>query len=1779
MKAPVMYDSLHEDSNNIKLSLEKSGNGYELTISPDKEWLNDPSRKFPITIDPDVFTSTDVHNIQDAHVSSGLPTDNFYQSYKLKTGYASDSGVNYTYISFDLPTLGPADMVTDAVLGLGLMNDSGLYNQVNVHKVTEAWTSSGINWAYRSNYNPRIEDYTIVHGAYEQMFTWDVTSIVKDWYSTGNNYGLLLKNNNDSGYCEFFSSDTNSSFQPYRPEVAIRYVNNSGIESYWTYHSQDVGKAGTGYVNDYNGNVVFEHEDYSLSGNRMPINIKHIFNNNQKSDIGYGYGWRLNLSQKIDYNTTLSKFSYTDEDGTIHYFTFDSTAGLYKDDSGIDLTMSKRDDSYYVVKDKKDSQLIFRPDGWLDSMKDNHGNTMVLGYDGTTLRTVKDGSGRVVNLFVDSNRRLQSIVDWANRTVETFQYEGSNGNTNLRWITYLDGNNATFNYDSHNNLYYAANYDGSEMIYYYYDSAPYRVKQVLEANTNGTLGQTLNMSYGQNSTTFTDVNGKKNVLLFNNWGNTICTKDNDGSAQYYKFTNKDNGDNVNNKLSSESKLQKSVINYLRNHNAEVSSDWTSDYWGTSTGTSTFTTEDKYMGNSSLKVQKTNTNDRQFFTQTLNLQKGKTYTYSAYVKTTSMDNVNGTGAFLFAIYKDGTGTSTEADSTTISSGTSGWQRIECTFTIPSNATDTTVYARAGIVGEKGTAYFDCLQVEDGNIANRYNLVENADFSYGSGTPAYWQQASNVTDSADTLTSTSDSAHPSSLDSNVYLLNGGHNLDKELKQKINVSGDASSVLVVGGWAKGNGVSSTSSTRRFGLCVGLADSTGVFQWKDIPFNVDSSDWQYISDVVVANKAYTYMLVYVIYQDEANSAYFDGVQAYKDEFGQSYQYDSKGNVVSTASLASQNSKFDYNGTNDLLTYTDPKSSKFTYTYSNDGKHDLMSATSAENIVYSFGYDQSGDGNVTSSRIGSDSRNIKASATYTDSGNYVHTMTNNLGYTTTYIYDEAKGLLSSETDPNQHTTSYGYDNLDRMQTVSKSSDGVNVINSYTYKNDNIDTITHNGFSYSFGYDFLGNNTTVNVGTQNLITNNYEARTSKLLSSVYGNCEKVSIDYDDSDRVIDKKFDGSSSPSFVYGYDASGNLGYKQDIINNINYRYIYDTADRLVTTKDNKGNVLSYTYDLNNNINSVSDTVDNNQYATNFTYDKDNRTSTVNYTRNGIQNTLSYNYDLDLGILKDKTLSTGTFNYKTSFTYKKPGGNGGTDSTAIDTISNNGNVISYDYDANGNIADITQLNPATQKNETIQYYYNELNELIQENNPKLGKTIVYTYDAGGNTLTKTEYTLITDKIDTVTTKPAYITSYNYTYGDSNWKDKLTSYNGKPITYATTGSDIGNPLKYDNWSLSWEHGRQLASMNNTSYNISYKYNDDGIRTSKTVNGVTTNYHLNGDKVTYESNGTDKIYYTYDGAGKLVSMNLNGVEYYYIRNAQGDIIGLFDKTGTQVVSYTYDSWGKPYVTDAEKNDASDTVKDGITGTLASTVGVKNPYRYRGYRYDTETQLYYLQSRYYNADWCRFINADGIVGQTGKLLDHNLFAYCGNNPIMRKDPAGLYSYYDDEDGPSYMSDENRQQMIESLANSGDVPNSETHYFNQMAIDTDGGDKAKHQGEKNYNPHTRLELGPNDDKKAINADHIHYIVLPGDYKGPANYGDIGVVRDLKTGKFVYAICGDLGPDGKYHEVSLCTPWDLGLEATPYSGPEGNFQYIVFPGTKQNWKIDNLQSQIDEAGKKIFP
>lgn len=223
-----------------------------------------------------------------------------------------------------------------------------------------------------------------------------------------------------------------------------------------------------------------------------------------------------------------------------------------------------------------------------------------------------------------------------------------------------------------------------------------------------------------------------------------------------------------------------------------------------------------------------------------------------------------------------------------------------------------------------------------------------------------------------------------------------------------------------------------------------------------------------------------------------------------------------------------------------------------------------------------------------------------------------------------------------------------------------------------------------------------------------------------------------------------------------------------------------------------------------------------------------------------------------------------------------------------------------------------------------------------------------------------------------------YTYGDAQWGDLLTAYNGSAVTY----DNIGNPLSDGTWTYTWQHGRQLASMTNGDTTWSYSYNADGLRTKRTDGTTTYTYaYCDGELQYMEKNGTPYMF-TFAPDGTPMGMVENDTVYYYVTNLQGDVVGIVNKDGDLVTSYTYDSWGNVL---------------SITGSKASTIGQVNPIRYRGYVYDFETGLYYLQSRYYNPQIGRFLNADGQL-TNGSLTGINLFTYCGNNPVNRGDFTG-------------------------------------------------------------------------------------------------------------------------------------------------------------------------------------
>ena len=160
-----------------------------------------------------------------------------------------------------------------------------------------------------------------------------------------------------------------------------------------------------------------------------------------------------------------------------------------------------------------------------------------------------------------------------------------------------------------------------------------------------------------------------------------------------------------------------------------------------------------------------------------------------------------------------------------------------------------------------------------------------------------------------------------------------------------------------------------------------------------------------------------------------------------------------------------------------------------------------------------------------------------------------------------------------------------------------------------------------------------------------------------------------------------------------------------------------------------------------------------------------------------------------------------------------------------------------------------------------------------------------------------------------------------------------------------------------------------------------MRLQKTATGTTgvTKYSLHGKNIVHLTNAKNNLHFFYDARNKPAVVTFNGTAYAYLYNLQGDVIALIDSNGTQVVKYAYDAWGKPI---------------SKTGSLASTLGTIQPFRYRGYVFDEETGLYYLQTRFYDPSVCRFVNAD----------DHavrNLYSYTDNSPICNEDRTGTES----------------------------------------------------------------------------------------------------------------------------------------------------------------------------------
>lgn len=584
----------------------------------------------------------------------------------------------------------------------------------------------------------------------------------------------------------------------------------------------------------------------------------------------------------------------------------------------------------------------------------------------------------------------------------------------------------------------------------------------------------------------------------------------------------------------------------------------------------------------------------------------------------------------------------------------------------------------------------------------------------------------------------------------------------------------------------------------------------------------------------------------------------------------------------------------------------------------------------------------------------IEKNYIYSLTGNSLSKYINELNIPIKYVFDEISGLMIQKITQKGTNIECTYNNKNQITQMRYNDKVV----TYTYNTQNlISKVSIGNIEYNFIYNEFGKITSIKIGNNVILsTNNYMLNNGNKDSITYGNGGQIIYTYDEFNRV--KNIDRTDD-SFKYIYDNSGNLA--KVVSNNDIKRYYYDFTQMLIQYSYNNFKI-KYGYNSSSNLASKQISLDNINHLIEYSYNLDD--SLINTIIDN--NAVNYVYDY-LGRLVNISVNNILNN---SYEYRN---NGKRTSAIIKKYIIGNDEYSFKYDKDYNITHIY-------KNGVLEnrYFYDEINELIREDNFKYNTSMHIKYDQNGNILHRKIYNLNTFEL---------IESKNYGYTDSNWCDKLTSFNGNTINY----DNSGNPLTISaGTTLGWDNGYQLAEYSGLNNTILYKYDENGLRTKKIVNNNVISYYYEGRDLLLEKNGNNVIYYLRDDTSGLIGLKYNNSIYYYVKSVFGDILGIVDSNYSLVAKYEYDALGNIIsITDSNNIDIS---------SNNSHIANINPYRYRSYYYDQETKLYYLNNRYYNPEWGRFLSTDNTINANGEYLGHNLYAYVNNNFVNATDDNG-------------------------------------------------------------------------------------------------------------------------------------------------------------------------------------
>ena len=806
----------------VEVSLAPSDDhpdAWILTYAPDPEWID--QAKFPVILDPAVITRTSANAVQDNYITSAQPAtvqSNTSAALRVSLGHATwgNSKALLQFSDSGLPAIDCSWYITKAEFRIcttpsnsyGINPNPTAAASVSLREITSSWSDTTVTYNSAPSAGDKVLDFSYVQSP-STWYVWDISNLVRKWYA-GTNYGIQLEA--ASNTCVNFCSSEHPSSNPY---VTIDYVSLAGLEDSLAYEQQSAGRAGTGYVSLYNGNLIFEHPDTATNGNLMPVSVTHYYNScySGLDPFGCGNGWKTNLQQCLHKETltdstgNVTYYVYTDSDGTRHHFRQDS--GEWKDLSGLGMKLTISGNTA-AIKDKGDNTLNF--DLPAAEFNNNYANVKML-------KSIADSCGNTMTITTNSSRVITNARDGALRDTSVavsghianifppgyssgycgFAYD-SNGFLTTAWHT--DGGSGTYSasytYNSLGLLATVTNFDGLKLSYTYTTQrpgGPYRVSRV-EITNGSTYYGGRKYEYGDCMTTVTDLvpntsqssltEGKKLIYHFNDYGNVTSVNDQLGYAAFasYSSGHVNHPDMV-------SRIQRTVTNLLVRHDMESSGGWTEQLLSSASGTYSYSATRVYMGAKSFRMQKHNTVGYVTGYQDVTLTKGVTYTFSGYLQT--MDNTTGR---LRVTYKDSSGNDVNADGDERKS-LNMWRRQVLTFTLPSNSTSTTVRVRVMAGAGTGSAFFDCMQLEEGPVANSYNMLTNSDFSRNTNAvPSYWN-ANSANGSSDKVYSTPTGTKPEGLSANIMrVYGGGRGSAKGIWQEVASTGSTGDVYAAGG-----------------------------------------------------------------------------------------------------------------------------------------------------------------------------------------------------------------------------------------------------------------------------------------------------------------------------------------------------------------------------------------------------------------------------------------------------------------------------------------------------------------------------------------------------------------------------------------------------------------------------------------------------------------------------------------------------------------------------------------------------------------------------------------------------------------------------------------------------------------------------------------------------------------------------------------------------------------------------------------------------------------------